>query len=67
MSLAVVTPNHFLRITDVSKVTTMSQSHIYALQAKGQFPRSRRIASKVSVWRAEDVQEWMEQEWDKAA
>ena len=38
MPLATVTPFHFPRITDVSKITTMSQSHIYALQAKGQFP-----------------------------
>jgi predicted DNA-binding transcriptional regulator AlpA len=67
MPLAVITPNHFLRIKDVCTLTAISQSHVYALQAKGQFPQSRKIAAKVSVWRAEDVQEWMEQEWDRAA
>ncbi len=57
MSLAVM-PSQFLRIKDVCTLTAISQSHVYALQAKGQFPQSRKIAAKVSVWRAEDVQEW---------
>lgn len=61
------TPHSFLRIKDVCRITALSQSFIYALQAKGQFPRSRKIASKVSVWLESDVQEWMEQEWDRAA
>jgi predicted DNA-binding transcriptional regulator AlpA len=60
-------PHHFLRIKDVCGLTALSQSHIYALQAKGQFPRSRKIASKVSVWLASDVQEWMQQQWEQAA
>ena len=59
-------PHHFLRIKDVCKLTALSQSHIYAIQAKGQFPRSRKIASKVSVWLASEVQEWMHQQWEQA-
>jgi len=58
---------HFLRIKNVCELTALSQSFIYAQQAKGQFPRSRKIASKVSVWRASDVDEWIQQQWDQAA
>jgi predicted DNA-binding transcriptional regulator AlpA len=70
MSLAVVTPfpsQHFLRITDVCKITALSQSFVYSLQAKGQFPRSRKIAAKVSVWLESEVQEWMQEQWEQAA
>ena len=59
--------HQFLRIRDVCGLTALSQSHIYALQAKGQFPRSRKIASKVSVWLASDVDEWIQQQWNQAA
>ena len=66
MEVATIAPHHFLRIKDVCGLTALSQSYIYALQ-KGQFPRSRKIASKVSVWLASDVDEWMQQQWDQAA
>lgn len=61
------TSHHFLRIKDVCGITALSPSFIYALQAKGQFPRSRKIASKVSVWLESDVHAWMEQQWELAA
>ena len=58
---------HFLRIKDVCSLAALSPSFIYALQAKGQFPRSRKIASKVSVWLESEVQVWMQQQWEQAA
>jgi predicted DNA-binding transcriptional regulator AlpA len=61
------TQHHFLRIKDVCTITALSQSFIYALQAKGQFPKSRKIASKVSIWLESDVQEWMQHQWELAA
>lgn len=57
----------FLRIQDVSKLTTLSKSFIYKLQANGQFPKSFQIAPKVSVWTADSVREWMQAQLDKAA
>ena len=70
MSQATVTPfpvHHFLRIKDVCGIAALSPSFIYALQAKGKFPRSRKIANKVSVWLESEVQEWMHQQWEQAA
>lgn len=60
-------PNRFLRIKDVCSLTALSPSHIYALQAKGEFPRSRKIASKVSVWLESEVQGWIREQWELAA
>ena len=60
------TPQQFLRIKDVCALTALSPSYIYALQAKGQFPQSRKIAAKVSVWLASDVDAWMDQTWEQA-
>ena len=57
----------FLRIKDVCSLAALSQLFIYAQQAKSQYPRSRKIASKVSVWLESDVQGWMQQQWEQAA
>lgn len=57
----------FLRINDVSRITTLSKSYIYALQAGGKFPRSFQIAPKVSVWTEASIREWMQAQIDKAA
>lgn len=57
----------FLRINDVSRITTLSKSYIYSLQAEGRFPRSFQIAPKVSVWTDASIREWMQAQIDKAA
>jgi predicted DNA-binding transcriptional regulator AlpA len=57
----------FLRIQDVARLTTLSKSYIYKLQAEGQFPKSFQMAPKVSVWTADSIREWMQAQVDKAA
>jgi prophage regulatory protein len=57
----------FLRIGDVSRLTTLSKSYIYALQAEGRFPRSFQIAPKVSVWTEASINEWMQQQIQQTA
>lgn len=56
------TLHQFLRINDVSQLTTLSKSYIYALQAKGRFPKSFQLAPKVSVWTEASIREWQEQQ-----
>jgi prophage regulatory protein len=60
------TPHQFLRIADVSRLTALSKSYIYALQAKGQFPKSFSIAPKVSVWTEASIREWQDQQMQSA-
>jgi predicted DNA-binding transcriptional regulator AlpA len=60
------TPHQFLRIRDVSRLTALSKSYIYALQAKGLFPKSFQIAPKVSVWTDAAIREWQDQQMTPA-
>jgi predicted DNA-binding transcriptional regulator AlpA len=56
------TPHQFLRIGDVARLTALSKSYIYALQAKGLFPKSIQIAPKVSVWTEASIREWQDRQ-----
>lgn len=62
-----ITLDQFLRIGDVSRLTTLSKSYIYALQAKGTFPKSFQIAPKVSVWTEASIREWQDAQMQSAA
>lgn len=55
------TLHQFLRIGDVSRLTTLSKSYIYRLQAEGLFPKSFQIAPKVSVWTEASIRDWQDQ------
>ena len=49
-----------LRRPEVEAITGLSCSSIYALMAKGDFPRPMRLAPRAVAWRDSDVQEWIE-------
>jgi predicted DNA-binding transcriptional regulator AlpA len=50
-----------LRIHGVSAVTTLSKSCINLWVAQGKFPRPLTLSSTVKVWRASDIQGWLEE------
>ncbi|MEK7947681.1 AlpA family phage regulatory protein [Pigmentiphaga sp. YJ18] len=47
------------RVADVTRLVGLSKTTIYALLAKGDFPRPVRITDKIVGWRAEDVVVWV--------
>lgn len=49
----------FLRLAEVSAITTLRRSALYARIAAGSFPRPRQISSRCSVWLASEVYEWV--------
>lgn len=49
-----------LRIQGVSAVTTLSKSCINLWVAQGKFPRPLTLSSTIKVWRASDIQSWLE-------
>jgi predicted DNA-binding transcriptional regulator AlpA len=49
-----------LRIQGVSDVTTLSKSCINLWVAQGKFPRPLTLSSTIKVWRASDIQSWLE-------
>ncbi len=53
-----------LRIQGVSAVTTLSKSCINLWVAQGKFPRPLTLSTTVKVWRASDIQSWLEEKVD---
>lgn len=49
-----------LDIEGVIEMTTLSQSTIYALAKRGEFPKQTKIGPNRVVWRRSDVVDWLE-------
>ncbi|WP_326525582.1 helix-turn-helix transcriptional regulator [Sphingomonas sp.] len=56
-----------LDIGGVVQMTTLSQSTIYALAKRGEFPKQVRIGPNRVVWRRAEVVAWLEQKMAEAA
>ncbi|WP_417322478.1 helix-turn-helix transcriptional regulator [Erythrobacter aureus] len=50
-----------LDIGGVIELTTLSQSTIYAMVKKGEFPKQKRIGSNRVVWLRSEVVGWLEE------
>ena len=50
-----------LDLRGVIELTTLSQSTIYEMAKKGEFPKQRRIGSNRVVWLRSEVVAWLEQ------
>ncbi|MBC9070814.1 AlpA family phage regulatory protein [Thauera sp. CAU 1555] len=48
-----------LRIKQVIEKTGLGRSSIYALLAKGMFPKQTLLAARVAVWAEEEVDGWL--------
>lgn len=59
--------NLVLDISGVMEMTTLSQSTIYALAKRGDFPKQVRIGPNRVVWRRTDVVGWLEHKMATAA
>jgi prophage regulatory protein len=52
--------NSILRLADVRKLVRLSKSQIYALAARGEFPRPFKLSERASGFDAEAVSRWIE-------
>ena len=50
-----------LRISDVSKKTTLAKSTLWLKIAQGQFPKPIKLSSAISVWKQSDIDAWIEE------
>lgn len=48
-----------LRMPQVVEMTGVSRAHIYALIARGEFPRPVRIGKRAVGWMVNDVEAWI--------
>lgn len=49
----------FLRIKEVQGFSGLSRSQIYALVAKGEFPKQVKVSEKASAWLLSELETWM--------
>ena len=48
----------FLRLPEVRRITGLSRSQIYRLQAAGQFPHHVKLGASASAWVDTEVVQW---------
>ena len=48
-----------LKANDVSKLTSISRSHLHRLAREGKFPKPMKISQGRSGWLEEDVETWI--------
>ena len=51
--------NKLLRITDVSKITTLAKSTIWLKVSQNQFPKPSKLSPSITVWRESDIWHWI--------
>ena len=52
--------DQLLRRPEVERTTGLSRAAIYAMMARGDFPRPRRLGPNSVAWRRSDIDEWIE-------
>lgn len=49
-----------IKLNDVTAMTGLSKSHLYALAQQGVFPKQVKLTERSSAWVESEVQEWIE-------
>ena len=50
----------WFRCKDLSEILSMGQSTIYKMVKAGTFPKPVAITPKLTVWKREDIDDWMQ-------
>lgn len=50
----------FMKIDEVSVVTTLSETQIYRKMKAGEFPQSISIGANSKVWLESEIQQWIQ-------
>ena len=52
--------NSLLRLPDVQKLTGLSRSSVYRLEAIGDFPKRVHLSERATAWRENELLDWIE-------
>lgn len=52
--------NSLLRLPDVQRITGLSRSSVYRLEATGDFPKRIRLSERAIAWRENELLEWID-------
>lgn len=55
----------FMKIEEVSAVTTLSETQIYRKMKAGDFPQNISIGANSKVWLESEIQQWMTEQITK--
>lgn len=53
--------DQMIRLPEVSRITSLSRTHIYRLMSAQDFPQQRRISHRVAVWSKAEVDRWVDE------
>ena len=53
-------PTKLIKINDVTAMTGLSKSHLYALVQQGIFPKPVKLTERSSAWVESEVQAWID-------
>lgn len=59
-------PSQFLRVKQVSVMTTLSPSNIWDMVARDKFPKPTKLSSRVTIWTLQQIQDWMNEQIEVA-
>ena len=57
-----ISPDQLLRITEVSRLTSLAKSTINLWVAQGKFPKPLTLSPTIKVWRHQSLIDWIEQQ-----
>lgn len=49
----------FIRLREVERLTGLSKSSIYRLEALSDFPKRVKLSARASAWKASEVTKWL--------
>ena len=56
-------PNKLLRMSQVCEATGLSASSVRRYVERGDFPKGRRLSSRLTVWAEREVMAWLEKDF----
>ena len=52
-------PVQHIRLRDVERLTGLSKSSVYRLEALGEFPTRVKLSARASAWKINEVTQWL--------
>lgn len=62
-----ISPDQLLRITEVSRLTSLAKSTINLWVAQGKFPKPLTLSPTIKVWRNQSLIDWIEGQTEKSS
>lgn len=58
-TVTTIQPRRIMRLPEVKAATGFGHAWIYALMAKGEFPKARKIGARAVGWPSDEIEQWV--------